>query len=113
MFTFAICIAFFGCVKYAALYHVTDSVAEVSDTGSISGIEIVSHFNIFGGNRTHVPALTVDNDSGVNFVKSCTNSVHCIDIKNAHEVETEAVEVIFVSPVSNRVNDKFAYHRTF
>ena len=110
----AVDIAFFCCVKYGAFYHITNGVAEVCHTGSFCCVGVVcKECAGLCGLAAHVPAFAVDDDVAVDCVNCCADIVHCVYIEDAHQVETEAVEVIFLCPVLHGINDELADHRTF
>ena len=63
------------------------------------------------GTLSGTPALTIDEDGGVDFVHLVANDVHRLDVVAAHEVETEAVDVVFVDPILHALNHETAHHR--
>ena len=108
---FAVDITGIFCIKDAALDSITDRIAEAGNTGHSSSIRISSHLCIgLGGSGVHVPAFTVHNDSGMYFINGSTNCIHGIYIEDTHQVETEAVEVIFFCPVLHGINNELADH---
>ena len=54
------------------------------------------------GQRTALggPTFTVEQHSGIEGAKFGAEHVHGLDVVNSHEVETEAVDVIFRHPVA-------------
>ena len=88
-------------------------VAEGCDTWHPCHIDF--HGQLIGrqGTLTCTPTLTIDKDVRVYLIDSLTNLVHRLDIVTAHEVEAEAINMVFVDPVLHTLNHKLAHHGLF
>ena len=56
------------------------------------------------------PPFAIDENRWVDFLELGGDFVHRLDVVYGHEVEAEAVDVIFLRPVFHRVDDKVAHH---
>ena len=64
------------------------------------------------GTLAGTPALSIYKYGGVDLVHFIPDDVHRLNVVNAHEVETEAVDVVFIDPVFHRFNHEPPHHRT-
>ena len=101
-----------GGVEAAALDGVTHLIIKGGDLrGNLAHVALYG-----GGFRTGRsfcrPGLAVDQDLGINLVKSRPDGVHGVNIVDAHQVKTEAVKMILRCPVGEGVDHVFLVHRT-
>ena len=59
------------------------------------------------------PALAIENDVGMAQVNGLHDVVDCVHIQKAHQVKPEAVDVVFVRPIADRVHDVLVNHGPF
>ena len=59
------------------------------------------------------PTLTVDEHIGVDAFGSGADGAHGFDVVDAHEVEAEAIDVVFLHPVLHTLHHEAAHHGTF
>ena len=100
------------CLKHAALEAVSYLVVEEADS--------VAHFrrvNLRGERRrvgvcgrSHRPALAVHEEPRVDFVEGRADGVHRLNVMQAHQVETETVDVVFLRPVGNGIDHVLPEH---
>ena len=101
--------------EHRALEAVADRIVEERN-GGVRGVELVA----IGLNRhrglvhrgVHVPTFADDDDRRVDLVEGRAHLLHRLHIMQAHEVETEAVHVVFLRPVGHGIHDVLAHHRT-
>ena len=64
------------------------------------------------GRRRCGPAFAVEHDVRVDGSEAAGDLVHGIDVVDSHEVETEAVDMVFLHPPLERFDHVFAEHLT-
>ena len=84
-------------------------IAESTDAVELAGIGL--HGQLFGGVGASpgTPTLAIHIYGRVDFVEFLADEVHGLDVVDAHEVETETVDVVFVHPVQHRLYHKLAH----
>ena len=103
----------------AAVDDVTDGVVEECEGASL-GVDLVvvgldGHLidvTVLGGPGTHLPALAVEDDVGVDRMDSSHDSIDGLVVDQADQVPAEAVDVVLLSPVQDGVDDVLANHGT-
>ena len=100
--------------EHRALELVADRVVEERDGGS-RGVELVAvgldrHRGLVH-RGVHIPAFTDDDDRGVDLVKGRTHLLHRLQVMQAHEVEAEAIHVVFLRPIGDGIHNVLAHHR--
>ena len=100
-----------GHIKHTAPECIPDGIAEESKFRNQVGIVLGAEGNI-GLRHTsfHGPALTVENHIGVLLVDLLHDGIDGIGIDEAHQVKTEAIDVVLVSPVGNGIHQILADH---
>ena len=78
---------------------VAQVIAEGADAVELRGVGLHGELLRRVGALSGAPALTIDIDGGVDLVDLVADGVHRLDVVHAHEVEAEAVDVVFVYPV--------------
>ena len=99
-------------VRERASQRITHLVAESSYAGHLRNVGLHSPFFFRIGARTGTPSFPIDKNIRIDFVQLGTNIVHCFYIMNAHQIETEAVNMVFSSPVFNAFKHILTHHRT-
>ena len=55
------------------------------------------------------PSFAVDEDGGVHLLEGGSHHVHGLDVMNGHQVEAEAVHMVFLRPIPGGVDDEVAH----
>ena len=94
-------------------HRIAHLIREGSDARHLCNIGF--HAKLFCGQGTlsGTPTFAIDKDRGVEFVEFSTDGIHRLDVVTAHQVETEAVNAVFVIPILHRLNHKLTHHRLF
>ena len=89
---------------------VTDVVAECAD--SIEHVCVRLEGDLLSRIRRSLrsPTLTVDNHCRVDRVETLADDVHGLDVMDGHEVETEAIDMVFLHPPLERLDHVLAEH---
>ena len=104
-------------VEHMAAHRVSGGVAERADAraqvghAALVGQNRVGHQRGFAGR----PRLAVHGDRSAarQLVERGTHGVHRVHVNQAHEVESEAVDMVFARPVDHGIDDILAHHRVF
>ena len=91
---------------------VTHFVREYGDARHLVGISLHRQFFLRHLRRTCRPSFAIHENTRVNLVQFGTDGVHGFDVVNTHQVETEAVDVVFVHPMKHRFYHVLAHHGT-
>ena len=57
------------------------------------------------------PTFTINNDRRIYSTDRLTDFIHRLDVVNAHQVETETIDMVFPDPVKHGFNHIFTHHR--
>ena len=68
-------------------------------------------FLLWVGARTGTPPLTIDEYPRVDGIELTADVVHGLYVMDAHEVYTEAVDMVLVHPVFHRLQHEFVHQR--
>ena len=92
-----------------AAQRVAHLVAEGRDAGCLTHVGF--HGELFHriGARACAPSLAVDERCGEGKVEHAAYFVHCLDVVHAHQVYTEAVDVVLVNPVAHGLKHEVAH----
>ena len=81
----------------------TESITHIITEGcypiELLSISLHSQFIHWISTRACAPSLTIDIDGRINLVDLGTNLLHCLDVMHAHQVEAEAIDMIFINPI--------------
>ena len=102
-----------GVVGERTAQGVANFVGEGSNARHLGDIGLHTQQFVRIGTRACTPALAIDEDGGVDVVNHPANLVHSLDIVNAHQVEAETIDMVFVYPVLYRLKHKAAHHGLF
>ena len=86
-------------------------IAESTDALELLGIRLHRQFLGRISTTACTPSLTINIDARIDAVYHLTDSLHGFDVMNAHQVETETVDMIFVYPVFHALQHKLAHER--
>ena len=84
-------------------------ITEGTDAVELAGVGLHGEFLVGIGTCTGTPSFTIHIYRGVDFVQRFANHVHGLDVVDAHQVEAESVDVIFLGPVEHRLNHELAH----
>ena len=99
-----------GIVGERTAQGVANLVGEGSNARHLGDIGLHTQQFVRIGTRTCTPALAIDEDGGVDVVNHLANLVHGFDIVNAHQVEAETIDMVFVDPVFHRLQHEATHH---
>ena len=88
-------------------------IAESTDTIQLMGIRLHCQFLCRISTTASTPSLTIDIDARIDAVYHLTDSLHGFDVMNAHQVETETIDMIFVYPVFHALQHILTHERLF
>ena len=63
------------------------------------------------GTGACTPTFTIDIDGGVDGIHHLADLIHRLDVMDTHQVEAEAVDMVFVDPVFHALQHELAHHR--
>ena len=89
---------------------IADLVAEGGDTWHLRDVGLHAELFLGIGTGACAPAFAVDEDGGVDGIDHRADLIHRLDVVDAHEVEAEAVDVVFVDPVFDAFEHELAHH---
>ena len=91
---------------------VTHLVREYGDARHLVGIGLHRQLFLRHLRRTCCPTFAIHEDTRVNLVQFGTDGVHGFNVVDTHQVETEAVDVVFVHPMEHGFYHVLAHHGT-
>ena len=97
-------------VKGRADKGITDIVAERTHARHFIGPLFHSEVFVRVGRSHGSPPFTIGEDGGVDLIEGRADGVHGLLVMDAHEVKTEAVDVVFACPVADRLDHEAAVH---
>ena len=86
-------------------------IAESTDALELLGIRLHRQFLSRISTTARTPSLTINIDARIDAVYHLTDSLHGFNVMNTHQVETEAVDMIFVYPIFHALQHKLAHER--
>ena len=81
--------------------RVAHLVAERGYAGCLAHVGFHGELVYWIGARARAPAFAIDERCGEGAVEHAADFVHCLDVMHAHQVNTEAVDVVFVNPIAH------------
>ena len=96
--------AAFAVVGEGATEGITHLVGESGDAGQLLHVGFHGQLLLRIGTRSGTPPLAIYKYGGIYLVHLGTYLAHSLDVVDAHEVEAEPVNVIFVNPILDRLD---------
>ena len=92
---------------------VPEFITESRDTRHLVGIVLHGQLFFRQLRSTRRPSFTINVDSRINLVQSFPDCIHRFNIMNTHQIETEAVDMVFLRPIADRLYHKLTHHGPF
>ena len=90
---------------------IADFVGEGCDTRHFGDVCLDTQLLGRQSTLTCTPTFAIDKDGGIDGIDGLADFVHCLDIMTTHQVEAEAVDMVFVDPMLHRLNHELPHHR--
>ena len=100
-------------IKDTALDSIAQIVVKSGNAGNQGNVRLCGAHFFFKGAFPAGPSFAVHQKLRVDFIKARADCAHGINIMQSHQVKAESVNMVFLCPVCERINQKGANHRMF
>ena len=98
-------------IRERAAQGIAHIVAKSGNARHTIRMFLISQLILIITQRADGPALSISDDAWINLVQRLTQLVHRLDIMDRHQIKPETIQMIFLGPITHRLDDVFPHHR--
>ncbi|MNM49432.1 hypothetical protein D3C81_604380 [compost metagenome] len=98
--------------KYVSSYSIPNDIVKKSDSRHLPGLVLIRSL-MRRKLGLHNPAFPNHEQGRINRIQSPADLVHGIHVQETHKIEPEAVHMVFLSPMEDRLDNELGHHFPF